>query len=1013
MENNWNQLIERYLNGELSADGKEAFEAELSKSPSLQQELELHKLTQDLIKRSALRTMVVKRGKFHHLKKTITTTGIVVLIVAAIATAVLLTTGSSNPSSENSSTDEVIETALLEEMTEELGFENITPEYFKFTGENDVFLSESGVLLSITDNSFLLDGNPYSGEAVIQWQEAQTAAEIVKAGLSTTSGDKLLETQGMFTLNAFTPEGKQLELSDKGIYVQVPVAEQKDGMMLFNGVKGEDGKVDWQNQQKMERLPVPKSMADIDLFPPKYEPKLNELKWFTDKSKRDSLYLSFDETADTVIGNPAWGTANFSAYKSTTHADIASVPSDWSPERNRAQIDSLARLGYWISADRTISKIERPEDKVCWEFSLEKIKGTNEAWVVANVTVAEGWYIHSIYRPVNSFGPPTQFALKESANYEVISDPVEPKPIIEYDQLADENLSYHVGQIRFKQKIRITGKNGLISGKYGYVTCKVKEHCLPPFEANFVLPMTSENLEKSHIPPSKVLAIWNTKFDNTILATQDFEKRMKAIHNTCDESVFDIYANNLNEPLWKLDEKVVRLGYPEFQKFADEHVGKLNLNNAHQQNLKLFYEQATKTIREKGKNATLSTLKKEQKWNSDLNDSRKDEVYRKGMRESMNRQEESAFNLQNVSRQMGIVKSFTISRSTFPPVNSNAIKQNPQRDYSKKEMPGKPKAVKTQTEALNYRAFTGPYILNIDSQVANATTARKTSTIKDYHGGKKGEISYSSLTATVNDYKQYDKLFFYLFSKETASYQRLDFTSGVLNYLLNDDMHYTSAIVGMNENGFFLNEIGEAELRLHSVTVASLEKVSEQEFDKRINAMNSERMGRPMEIQSELNWLFKEKANYKVQKQRQENAVFRTVVRPTIYTCESGEGEMIPEPSDPEILTIVEDEAGFPGGLQALTLYLNANMVYPQRALDEGISGRVYLRFVVSSTGEITNVKVTKGIPKCPECDAEAKRAVGNMPNWTPAKNNGKNVAMWYNLPIKFNVNGGGSNLFN
>jgi hypothetical protein len=189
MENNWNQLIERYLNGELSAEGKEAFELELGKNQALQQEMELHQLTQNLIKRTAIRNMVVKRGKFHRLKKKITTTSIVVLVVAAAITAAILLTKSSTPNTEGDSASkeqEVVDATLLETMEKELQFDNIDPQYFKFTGENDVFLSESGVLLSITENSFELNNRPYHGEAVIQWQEAQKGSEIVKAGLSTT-----------------------------------------------------------------------------------------------------------------------------------------------------------------------------------------------------------------------------------------------------------------------------------------------------------------------------------------------------------------------------------------------------------------------------------------------------------------------------------------------------------------------------------------------------------------------------------------------------------------------------------------------------------------------------------------------------------------------------------------------------------------------------------------------------------------------------------------------------------
>lgn len=985
MENNWNQLIERYLNNELSAEGREAFESELAKNQSLQQELELHQLTQDLIRRTAVRNIVVKRGKFFKAKKIATSAGIVVIIVAAITTAVLLLNNSTSNKAETES--EQVDKVLLEKMEEELGFENLDVQYFKFTGEDDIFLSESGVLLSITDNSFLLNGKPYHGEAVVQWQEAQTAAEIVKAGLSTTSGYKLLETQGMFSLNAFTPEGKKLDLSDKGIYVQVPVAEHKEGMMLFNGVKGNDGNIDWQNPQQMEKLPVPKSMAEMDLFPPKYEPKLNELKWFTDKAKRDSLYLSFDETEGLGMNQAVIKPI---PPKDSSAADTYNNSAEIVPKINT----NVSKIPWsqW-STDQIYLGVsgEQAQDKVDWTFSVDKIEGTNEAWVIANVRIQENWKINALEMTVNSFGVPSKFQLNDSPDYEIIGEPIEPHPIITYDQQVDENLCYHQGIVKFKQRIRIKNKSANIKGKFGYQTCDTA-HCLPPYQATFLLPIQEKTSSKSHIPPSKVLAIWNTKFDNTILATVDFEKRMKAIHNTCDSRVFDIYVNGMNESLWKLDEKVVKLGYPQFQQFADEHIGRLNLSNEHQQNLNRFYSEAIKDIRAKGKTAVQRDLQEKQDWDNTMIKERNQESYRKGMREMMNLQEERAINLNSVYLQMGMTRAFTINRQTFPPTPTsfNDSKQthvSPKRKY------------------VAPRASTGPFRLNIDSQVANATVVRKTSYIKDYHTGKTAKLVYQTVVANVKDFAKYNRLFLYLFSKETKSYQRLDFQNGKLSYSLNGEMNYNAVVVGMNENGYYIHEINT--LKGGTIGQLELKEVSETEFDQQLNAINSSGREGVMEIQSELNWLFKEKANYKVLKQRQENALFRAIVEPTIYSCLHNNDSGFAEPSQETILDLVDEDASFPGGASALYNYLNANLVYPQRALDEGISGRVYLRFMISETGQISDVRVTRGIKACPECDAEAKRMVENMPNWIPARNGGKAVSSWYNLPIKFKADGG------
>ncbi len=63
METNWNQLIERYLQNELSEEGRIAFEQELAGNEALREELELHQLVQSAAKRASQRIMVQQVGK--------------------------------------------------------------------------------------------------------------------------------------------------------------------------------------------------------------------------------------------------------------------------------------------------------------------------------------------------------------------------------------------------------------------------------------------------------------------------------------------------------------------------------------------------------------------------------------------------------------------------------------------------------------------------------------------------------------------------------------------------------------------------------------------------------------------------------------------------------------------------------------------------------------------------------------------------------------------------------------
>lgn len=106
----------------------------------------------------------------------------------------------------------------------------------------------------------------------------------------------------------------------------------------------------------------------------------------------------------------------------------------------------------------------------------------------------------------------------------------------------------------------------------------------------------------------------------------------------------------------------------------------------------------------------------------------------------------------------------------------------------------------------------------------------------------------------------------------------------------------------------------------------------------------------------------------------------------------------------PVIHEIVDEPASFPGGREALSKYLQENIIYPQIAREAEITGKVYVKFVVSDLGAISNVKIMRGIPGCKECDQEAIRVVKAMPKWVPGKNSGKAVNSYYNLPVPFKL---------
>jgi protein TonB len=98
----------------------------------------------------------------------------------------------------------------------------------------------------------------------------------------------------------------------------------------------------------------------------------------------------------------------------------------------------------------------------------------------------------------------------------------------------------------------------------------------------------------------------------------------------------------------------------------------------------------------------------------------------------------------------------------------------------------------------------------------------------------------------------------------------------------------------------------------------------------------------------------------------------------------------------------VEQQPDFPGGMEALYKYLGKELRYPMIMREMNIQGKIYVQFVVSKSGKVTQVKIARGLH--PAGDEEAIRVVEKMPNWIPGKQNGVPVAVNYILPITFTL---------
>ena len=108
------------------------------------------------------------------------------------------------------------------------------------------------------------------------------------------------------------------------------------------------------------------------------------------------------------------------------------------------------------------------------------------------------------------------------------------------------------------------------------------------------------------------------------------------------------------------------------------------------------------------------------------------------------------------------------------------------------------------------------------------------------------------------------------------------------------------------------------------------------------------------------------------------------------------------EDDSDRIYSFVEIMPNFPGGENEMREFINKNLRYPKKAQENGIQGRVFVRFVVQADGKITDIQVVRGIH--PLLDEEAIRIIKLMPAWNPGRQDGKPVNTIYTLPLIFKL---------
>ena len=205
-----------------------------------------------------------------------------------------------------------------------------------------------------------------------------------------------------------------------------------------------------------------------------------------------------------------------------------------------------------ITSGGLLSQIELPEDKVKSAISL--IQNDCNLEVVVDIDIVEGWHINSHVLPEGSFSIPTNITIEKSSNYSFRGGIIEPEPILEFDEMADEMMSYHHHKFTLKKKVISKSREDyVLKGTFSFQTCNDVK-CLPEYEQPFELKVKGcgpklelrDEVKPNKAPDTLDESSLNSIEDTTQELTNSTEENTKEKDKTTEKS--NVASNDKEEP---------------------------------------------------------------------------------------------------------------------------------------------------------------------------------------------------------------------------------------------------------------------------------------------------------------------------------------------------------------------------------------------------------------------------------------------------------------------------------
>jgi len=515
---------------------------------------------------------------------------------------------------------------------------------------------------------------------------------------------------------------------------------------------------------------------------------------------------------------------------------------------------------------------------------------------------------------------------------------------------------------------------------------------------------TEDACENCYINPSDIYAIYKPEFEETFIATREFQERLQALHKIKNaQPLFDLYIDNLDKNLHEIDRQVAdNLTGDDrrtFEAFAAEKLTTVKPNGQEYAELKKFYSAKSKEQQQKIRKAQQEYAKKSA---AELNALR-DELAQLRFDYNQNQQFlRSKYAPKKSSRGTGV----------SPPRNNSF--QRSQQFQNTNSQVGQQAAYKVN--------WFGTGWMNIDGFLHELTKGKKQIPVRVADSkGMKVYQSVNSLNTLLTLNKTSEGYNAYFPTANSATFTKslalgVSRSDGKLKVAAQFFNPYASSAVTLNDWETVSDDEFKSRLKnlypggKRLLKAINTEERLIREAEERKRRAEEQRKMQEKELKALKEQMEKDEAalQAKTEKIRMRQAAERSYVQHLenfINPCHAnfGKSSIATRPIE-GIVEFPDEEAEFPGGTVEFMRWISDNVQYPQGAMNAGVQGKIYVEFVVEPDGSASNVRIRNSDPNTKLLEAEAIRLVQGMPPWKSGQMSGENVRTRCRIPITFTL---------